>query len=558
MKLSPIISDGMVLQRDKDNYVWGSECAPEAVIEVTLDGIHTVEQADENGKFMIKLPAVEAGGPYVMTIFECPGDTVEIKNVMCGDVFLLAGQSNMEIPLQRCMDMYEDEIKQMDLPYIHYFEVAKECAFGEPVEELDKGQWLEATQENLYPMSALGIFFARLAHEDEHVPMGLIQTGVGGTHIESYISEKRIINIGKVLREEAVKRGEDITTCNCDKNNSCKVCYEKLLEQDKDAQWVAKTQEAETKAQQEWQETLNSRDVGLKEHWENKTTFAEAGEEPQFVYAPGLWENLTEHKELESHRGSVWVIKNVDIPKHWLDKEIRVYLGTLMDADETYVNGTLIGSTGYRYPPRRYRIPAGVLHEGLNNIVVRITAGGRSGGFVPEHPYYLSLGEEKISLEGAWEFKIGGDMFQKETEQYIEQRDVTFFNWKPTAQYNKMVYPLRNLAFKGILFYQGESNCSHAWEYEYLMIEMAQCLRELLGEDLPFGFIQLPMFGGEDASRGTSEWDDLRAAQGRAAAKIPNSVIADIYDLGFKYELHPQTKKAAAERLYGLMKKLLY
>ncbi len=120
-----------------------------------------------------------------------------------------------------------------------------------------------------------------------------------------------------------------------------------------------------------------------------------------------------------------------------------------------------------------------------------------------------------------------------------------------------MVYPLKNLKFSAVLFYQGESNCTHAWEYEYLMVEMVDCLRELFNDDLPFGFVELPMFGGEDTHGDTTQWDNLRLAQERAAAKIPNSTIADIYDLGFTYELHPQTKKEAAKRLYDKMKELM-
>ena len=138
-----------------------------------------------------------------------------------------------------------------------------------------------------------------------------------------------------------------------------------------------------------------------------------------------------------------------------------------------------------------------------------------------------------------------------------EFEDITFFTWKPTAMYNRMVYPLRNLRFCAALYYQGESNANHAWEYEYLMIDMVKCLRELFNEELPFGFVELPMFGGEDAPEDSTEWDDLRAAQERATAKIPNSTIADIYDLGFTYELHPQTKKEAAERLYDKMSELM-
>lgn len=557
MKLSSLISNGMVLQRGKDNYVWGSECKPQAVIEVTLDGKHVVEQADDDGCFKIQLPAVEAGGPYIMTIYECEADTVKIENVMCGDVFLLAGQSNIELPLSRCLDLHEEEIKKMNLPTVHYFEVAKEYAFGEPVKDIYEGVWQEATQENLYPMSALGVFFAMFHQEKVHVPVGLIQTGVGGTHIESYLSEAHVINVGKLLREEALKRGEDITKCNCDKNDSCKVCYEAQLEKDKDEAWLKELSEKEVKAQQDWIDNLRNKDKGCIEHWEKKTDLYESTEDAKYLTAPGFWEKLPEYRELEEIRGSVWVLKTVDIPKHWLDKEIKVYLGTLIDSDETYVNGEKIGETGYRYPPRRYRIPAGLLHEGANTIVIRIVANARRGGFVPEMPYYLALGDEKISLEGKWQYRIGATTYNEISKSYEEFQDVTFLTWKPTAQYNRMVYPLRDMKFAAVLFYQGESNAGHAWEYEYLMIEMVKCLRELFGEELPFGFVELPMFGGEDTLRENTEWDDLRAAQERAAAKIPNSTIADIYDLGFKHELHPQTKKEAARRLYEKVSELV-
>ena len=559
MKLSSLISDGLVLQRDKQNYVWGKECEPLSTIDITLDGKSVKGSADEKGCFKIALPAVDVGTGYEMTISENGNIVRSLSNVMCGDVFLLAGQSNIELPLCRCLDMYEEEIMQMNLPKIHMFEVAKEYEFNVPVDELYEGKWQEAVQDEILLMSALGMFFARFHQERTRVPIGLIQTGVGGTHIESYLSEERVIEIGKFLREEALKRGEDIESCNCSKNDSCKVCYEKQLAKYKDSEWVKAMAEAEVKKQQEWSQKLDGRDIGLKEHWEKKTSLFENGEEEKYITVPGRWIG-SEYGELEAHRGSVWVLKTVDIPKHWLDKEVRVYLGTLVDADTAYVNGVKIGNTEYRYPPRRYRIPAGVLHEGENTIVVRVIANARSGGFIIDMPYYLSLSDEKISLEGKWQYKIGASMYDEETGSYDEFEDITFLTWKPTAQYNRMVYPLRNMRFSSVLFYQGESNANHAWEYEYLMIEMVKCLRELFDDDLAFGFVELPKFGGEDgpdAVYDTTEWDNLRLAQERAAAKIENSTIADIYDLGFMNELHPQTKKEAAKLLYDKMCELM-
>ncbi len=563
MKLSALLSDGLVLQRDKENVIWGYDCIEGEEILIRIDGKEVVAVADKNGTFQKALPKVEAGGPYILEI----GD-VTLRDVLCGDVYLLSGQSNMEIPINRTLDMYEDVAKKMNFPNIHYFEVPKECRFDQPGDDLEKGKWIPALQENIYPMSALGLFFAEMVQRDEKVPVGLIQTGVGGSHIEAFLSEERIRKVGKILRKKAVERGEDISSCNCNKNDSCKVCYEKQLLQNKDAEFVAKTMEAEAKDQSDWYEIVNSGDIGLKEKWENKTSLFEDGEEPQYVTCPGRWEGLSEHAELEDVRGAIWLLKTVEVPKHWLDQEVRLYLGTLVDADETYVNGTLVGQTGYRYPPRRYRIPAGVLKEGKNTIVIRLIANARAGGFVEESPYFLSLenpwigsGEtqdkanpvEMIPIDGKWQFKVTSAInrgFDREME------DVTFFNWKPTALYNQMLYPLRKLKIKGILFYQGESNVSHAWEYEDLLVEMTEGIRELFGENLPIGLIQLPMFGGEDDFRGTTTWDDLRQSQALAAGRIDHSVLVDIYDLGFKYELHPQNKKEVAKRLYEAMRTL--
>ena len=123
-----------------------------------------------------------------------------------------------------------------------------------------------------------------------------------------------MINIGKVLREEAVKRGENVESCNCSKNDSCKVCYEKQLAKYKDSEWVKNMSEAEVKKQQEWSQKLDGRDIGLKEHWEKKTTLFENGEEEKYITGPGRWMG-PEYSELEAHRGSVWVLKTVNIPK---------------------------------------------------------------------------------------------------------------------------------------------------------------------------------------------------------------------------------------------------
>ena len=302
MKLSSLLTDGLLLQRDKENVIWGSECECGEEIIIRIAGKEVKAIADKDGCFKAELPNIEAGGPYTLTI----GDVV-ISNVMCGDVFLLCGQSNMEIPVSRTLDMYEDIVKTMNNPDIHYFEVPKEHRFDKPSDDIDKGKWIPALQENIYPISALGLYFAQMLERDEKVPVGLIQTGVGGSHIEAFISEERIINVGKLLRKKAVERGEDISSCKCNKNDSCKVCYEKQILQNKDADFVERAKIDDANDQNEWYRIVNEGDIGLKEHFEKRTSLFEDGEEEQFVTCPGRWEGLSEHAELEDVRGAVWL-----------------------------------------------------------------------------------------------------------------------------------------------------------------------------------------------------------------------------------------------------------
>ena len=72
----------------------------------------------------------------------------------------------------------------------------------------------------------------------------------------------------------------------------------------------------------------------------------------------------------------IWYRKSIDVPESMAGRHAKIYLGRMVDGDEVYVNGTLVGSTGYFGPPRKYDIPAGLLHKGRNVITVRLPANG--------------------------------------------------------------------------------------------------------------------------------------------------------------------------------------
>ena len=543
MKLASIFSDGMILQRDTEVRIWGYEANSERV-EAEFAGMIYDGAVKEDGRFKVVLPPQEAGGPYTLRLVETgkerfDWEIVTIHDVLVGDVWLISGQSNMELPVYRTFDLYEAEFQTVNEPRIRMFQVPQKVEFHEPLEETDGGNWMKVNPTDVRNFSAVGYFFAKHLHDACHVPVGLIQTAVGGAHVEAFLSEKGLRKAGEILKKET-------GACTCaTKNDSCKYCYQELLEQDRDDSYVQDTIAQDMKLQEDWNAHLNRVDAGCQGKWYLEEAPAEFTSW-KTVEVPGLWENT----DLGEIRGSVWLRRSVEIPQDWIDKEVRMVLGTLIDGDETYVNGTLVGRTEYRYPPRRYVIPAGVLREGTNQITVRVIITGRPGGFITEKPYYLKCGDQTVDLCGQWKYCVGAV-----TEGLDDQ---TFFLWKPTGLYNAMIHPVRNYGIAGVLYYQGESNDALPWDYETLFRQMIADWRDLFKrQDLPFIYVQLANFEGEGSYRGGDNWAPIRDAQ-RKCLEIPYTAMESAIDIGEDNDLHPQNKKELGRRLALAARGLVY
>src|SRR5690606_20092740 len=88
-------------------------------------------------------------------------------------------------------------------------------------------------------------------------------------------------------------------------------------------------------------------------------------------------------------------------------KEAKLFLGTIIDADSTFINGKYVGNITYKYPPRRYPVPASLLKPGKNNITIRVVSNAGKGGFTYDKPFYLVTGKDTIDLKGAWSYQLG-------------------------------------------------------------------------------------------------------------------------------------------------------
>lgn len=528
IRLSALLGDRMVLQRETENSIWGY-AEPGRTIQLKMGEYQAGGETGADGSFEFLLPPMKKGGPWEISL-EDGENRIVIRDVLFGDVFLLGGQSNMELPVARTLERFETEIRTTEEPEIRLFEVPKEYLFGEKREEIYQGSWWKAKGEELLLFSAAGYFAAKELHEKEQVPIGLLQTAVGGTPVKTWCSEETIRRLGLDV--------EELEQCK-------QTGYSKEIE----------TEEAE-RAERWWKEALHpeAEEEGLAET-DGPDGIPEKGKSAAAVHSggsiriPGFFEGTSLsgfHGGLRLKR-SIWLSEEKD----WGRQEAKLYLGALVDADITYINGVKVGETAYRYPPRIYQVPAGILHGGENILEIEMLVFGDGGGFMPGKAYELRFGEtEVMDLSGEWDYEV--------IRQMEELPETTFFIYKSAGLYQGMLYPLRRWNLKGCFFYQGESNTGRTETYQEELTAMIADWRALWKrEELPFLYVQLAGFSdGKEHTEGT-DWAKLREAQ-RKTGNVPDTMMVQAYDLGEYNDLHPTDKKSVGIRLALAAEKLIY
>jgi sialate O-acetylesterase len=182
VKPHTLISDGMVLQQDIKVPIWGRADNGEKVTVRFQD--QEVSATAENGRWLVRLENLKAGGPYELTI--AGTNTIKLKNVLVGEVYICSGQSNMEWPLRLSAEP-EKAIENSKNPMLRLFTVPK-VPTSVPVHTV-QGTWQECGPETSPNFSAVAYFFGRDLQKALQVPVGLIHTSWGGTPAESWTSE---------------------------------------------------------------------------------------------------------------------------------------------------------------------------------------------------------------------------------------------------------------------------------------------------------------------------------------------------------------------------------
>ena len=181
---SALFGNHAVLQRSISVPIWGS-AEPGETMTVTFGAISATTTTDESGHWRVQLPAME-GGQSGDLIFKGSKGSVTSSDVLTGDVWLCAGQSNIEFPLSMVASAPE-EMAAAQLPNIRQFKVVPFSSLT-PSKEL-KGNWVVCSPQRAGEFTAVGYYMARDLYKRDSVPQGLINCTRGGTDIESWLSQ---------------------------------------------------------------------------------------------------------------------------------------------------------------------------------------------------------------------------------------------------------------------------------------------------------------------------------------------------------------------------------
>lgn len=515
VKLPKLISNGMVLQRDTKIKIWGWS-APEEKISLEFNTKKYKIIANTKGEWELLLPNQSAGGPYTMNIKA--SNTIEIKDILIGDVWLCSGQSNMAMTVEQVRDLYENEIANSENKYIRTFEVPREYDFVAARTNLSKGSWKEANPENVLKFSATAYFFAKELYSAIKIPIGLVNSSWGGTFAEAWMSEETLKPFPDSYNEIQLLKNPDYVT--------------NLVNKDKELE-------------KNWNINLIMNDAGIdsKGNWASNSTNTQNWEE---MTIPGLWNGTS----LNKFNGVVWYKKEIEVSKKMASNESILRLGTIMGADSTYVNGKLVGNTKDQWTQRKYQIAANTFVEGKNTITVRMVKNRENGGFIKGLPYEITNKDETIILTGIWKYKVGAKL--DPLPQPVN------FNWKPSGLYNAMIEPIKKYNYKGAIWYQGEANAKRPKEYAQILPALINNWRTLFNNaSMPFLYVQLPNYMAPKELPSESNWALLRESQLKTLS-VPHTGMATTIDVGERNDIHPHKKKEVGARLALVAQNLVY
>ncbi|MBQ8046901.1 MAG: 9-O-acetylesterase [Prevotella sp.] len=524
----------MVLQRETNAPVWG-ECRPGYYVKITTswDQKQYTTQADADGHFMQSVATPKAGGPYTVTLTEAKsprqkGRSVTLHNVMIGEVWLCGGQSNMQLEVEwGRVSNYQDEVRKANNhPDIRLLHVATTAA-ATPQSTLNAvdGGWQACSSQSVRMFSATAYFFGRELEASLNMPIGLIESCLGSTFAEPWISAGALSQMPYF--DEAVAKVAAMPADSMARERQ----YQSDLEE-----WNTRVsrQDGNTNYADGRHSIIYNKVFTDSSLWTD-------------IQVPGLFEDQLKDR-YGAFDGIVWYRRQINIPESWTGKDLILRLGAVDDDDVTFFNGVEVGShLGVAFN-REYPVPGTLVREGKEEVAVRLHDTGGLGGFYSsEMRLERADGEgEPIALAGTWQFLASLDEKQLPFYPTNLNRDTNV----PSALFNGMIRPLIPYALRGAIWYQGESSVGRAYQYRELLPVLINDWRTQWGSSMPFYIVQLANYMSPQTEAGEeSTWAELREAQQKVAQSMADCGLATTIDIGEADDIHPKNKQDVGLRL---------
>jgi sialate O-acetylesterase len=512
VSMPKFFANNMVLQRNTPIPIWGWAKANEKV-EIKFDKQTKIAKADKNGKWIVKLNPETAGGPFILKVKA--GNTIQINNVLVGEVWICSGQSNMEYALRYTIDA-KKEIASANNPFIRHIKIPRAIS-SLPEDDISEGKWNSCDSTTVGDFSAAAYYFAKEIYNKLKIPVGIISSNWGGTNIETWISREAFENTGVSSGSEQANEFNEM------------IAMMPKVSLDSISKLKVSSSTRRIEALQ-----------GSKINNINPDSFKE------IAFDDSKWPELNQPEVWEQQRlgefdGVVWLRKTIVLSAEDSKKEAILELSKVDDEDITYVNGVKVGSMNTWDSKREYTISAGILKEGKNVIAVRVTDNGGGGGIYGDTAdLKLMLGSISSPLGGKWKFQV--ESIKKGTNE----------NSLPSLCYNAMINPLIPFAFQGVLWYQGESNAIRAYQYRKAFPLLINDWRQKWNMgSFPFYFVQLATYKTTGNSNEGCGWAELREAQ-TLTLNLPNTGMAVTTDIGNPEDIHPGNKLDVGKRLAAL------
>ncbi len=506
--LPAIFSDHAVLARHNAVPVFG-KAAPGEKITVKIAGVSRTVTADKKGDFLAEVDLSQATpGPHILQINEH-----KIKDVLVGGVFLASGQSNMVFAL-RNTENFSREAKLPEDPGIRFF-IVERTAADSPAKTVE-GVWKKSHPAVRGNFSGTAYYFAKKLNRETGIPVGIIQSCVGGTAIEAWMSKSALQKFPFARSMGDERRRE---------YNGYPEKYRLFLE-----------------ANREWEERFNRQDL------------------PEPHTAPpadAKWETLKGDRF--AGNGIIWLKQDFTLSEKESAAGFRIAIGQVYLPVSLWIDGKKVSSITdeawkhseyLRYSAGKGEFPPGKhilmlrFHVSGNNVFLRSMK--KNGSSLTKHPWQMYRQKD---------FGKYSDAAGKSRPQAPGRR--LRYLW--SQYYNGMISPLAPYRLTGIIWYQGESNARRAWQYRKLFPAMIQQWRsEFRDEKLPFYYVMLAPYLAKTSDAGSSgDYAELRAAQ-LESLKVPHTAMAVISDAGEAQDIHPLDKSRPGERLAALALKNIY